>query len=445
MNLSIARNKIRREISSGFIDPRTIKHSSGALVRTFRRNQESLTRASKALAAEISEYDWTRFEQIENAAYLAVNLESLEALRKLVERALVPDAHLADELVMVAIAALRSFPDEEAMHEFCPTLLHWLRHAPVADHAFEALCDLQPEEAEDYFTALAYYHDGQIEIIQRALSHLYYLGGDMERGAVAVRSAVAGFPDRTPLLEAIAAHPFLPASFRQDLADATPAALNVDELGRKLGKVTQYLELERDRRLAFISIIEKVSVTVPESLSLDLVEQANKYRWPDWAVICIPNLPDPFAIIDSGETQFFPTWGILLPFLEARYGRDSYRVKKRGLCNGLIHLVNFPSESAMFLAPIARMAQEIRLDLDFEPRSYKAVAGAVTDRISELENYWTHKQPDDEAQKETQVVQDALQNGREMALRSLGGSSLVEPSVKALAYGRKEVFRAMAA
>jgi hypothetical protein len=78
------------------------------------------------------------------------------------------------------------------------------------------------------------------------------------------------------------------------------------------------------------------------------------------------------------------------------------------------------------------MAEEIRVNMDFEPRSYRAISGAVTDAISELETYWStqsEKEKDagksasngitDECADDAATAQKALEGGRKVVFHNL--------------------------
>lgn len=206
-----ARHWLQQQIATGFVNPRTYEHSCREVVVYYQANLEEQHLIAQALAEVIGEYEWATFEQIESAAYLVVNLESLEALQKLVASV----GNLSDpsgEFATAAIAAIRSFPGNGAIRDlFLAPLFRWLKVESVAHLAFEALCDLTPSDMGGYFSAFLYYHRGNPQVLQKALTHLYFYKGDTNQGAILVSSVVASFPS---LLDAIKSHPFLPDTFK---------------------------------------------------------------------------------------------------------------------------------------------------------------------------------------------------------------------------------------
>ena len=98
---------------------------------------------------------------------------------------------------------------------FLPALFRWLKIEPVAHLAYETLCDLTPEDAGAYLAALAHFHHRVPAVLEKALTHLYFRGGDTVQGTADVRALVEGF---ATLTQAISSHPFLPPDVKQELA-----------------------------------------------------------------------------------------------------------------------------------------------------------------------------------------------------------------------------------
>ena len=254
MTLDDARQWIQQHISTGFVDPRTYEHTCHEVVTYYREHQEEQDVIRQALLEVTGRYEWTSAspEQLENAAYIAVNLESIKALQNLVTDV----AKLDDpsgELATVAIAAIRSFPGNGRVRDlFLPALFRWLRSESTAHLAFEALCDLTPDDASAYVSVIAHYHRNKPEIIQKALTHLYYREGDTDKGASDVRSVVESF---TTLIDAIKRHPFLPDAFKYEVGetirtraaeefqeeDSHPMEFTISQATRKKSRETQSL------------------------------------------------------------------------------------------------------------------------------------------------------------------------------------------------------------
>ena len=210
-----ARRWLRQHIATGYVDTRNHEHSAREVVTYHTEHPEERDALAESLALVIADFDWTTAEQIETAAYLVVNLESGEALQRLIDSVGERDDPTG-ELATQVIAAIRSFPGNGAVRDrFLPILFRWLKVEPVAHLAYETLCDLTPEDAGAYFAVLAHYYCDNSSILQKALTHLYFRGGDTVQGAADVRALVEGF---ATLTQTVSNHPFIPADVRQELA-----------------------------------------------------------------------------------------------------------------------------------------------------------------------------------------------------------------------------------
>ena len=215
---------IQKHIAMGTVDPRTPERSCREVVLYCQEHPVARQIIEEALVAVIGESKWATAEQFENAAYLAVNLESVGAIQQLVTGVAQRDDP-SGEFATVGIAAIRSFPGNGAVHDrFLPALFRWLKVEPVAHLAYETLCDLTPEDAGAYFAVLAHYYCDNSSILQKALTHLYFRNGETEAGASAVRSVLES---STTLVEAIKTHPFLPATFKEMMTGSNQAKVAV--------------------------------------------------------------------------------------------------------------------------------------------------------------------------------------------------------------------------
>jgi len=246
MTIDDARQLIQKNISSGFVDPRTHEHTCRKVVTYYQEHTEEQDVIRQALVEVISEYEWVSVsaEQLENAAYITVNLESAEALQNLVTNVVNLDEP-SDNLATIAIAAIRSFPGNGAVRDlFFPALFRWLRSESVAHLAFEALCELSPDDAGAYLSALSHYHRSKPDVIQKALTHLYYRGGDTVQGASDVRSVVENF---AVLVDSIKMHPFFPDTFKRDIEKEIRVKTlfaNLEEANEMLHEINRGLNLD---------------------------------------------------------------------------------------------------------------------------------------------------------------------------------------------------------
>ena len=210
-----ARRWLRQHIATGNVDHRTHEHSAREVVTYHTAHPEERDTLAESLALVIADFDWTTAEQVETAAYLVANLESRAALQCLIDGVGKRD-DATGALATQVIAAIRSFPGDDATHDrFLLALFRWLKVAPVAHLAYEALCDLTPEDAGAYLAALAHFHQKVPAVLEKALTHLYFRGGDTVQGTADVRALIKGF---ATLTQAISSHPFLPPDVKQELA-----------------------------------------------------------------------------------------------------------------------------------------------------------------------------------------------------------------------------------
>lgn len=215
MRSDAARRWLRQHIATGHVDTRTHEHSASEVVTYHTAYPEERDTLAESLAQVIADFDWTTAEQVETAAYLVVNLKSEAALQRLIDSVSKRDDPTG-ALATQVIAAIRSFPGDDGAHDrFLPALFRWLKVEPVAHLAYETLCDITPEDAGAYFAALAHFHHKASAVLEKALTHLYFRGGDTVRRTADVRVLVNGF---ATLNQAISSHPFLPPDVKQELA-----------------------------------------------------------------------------------------------------------------------------------------------------------------------------------------------------------------------------------
>ena len=94
----------------------------------------------------------------------------------------------------------------------------------------------------------------------------------------------------------------------------TPA---VDDIGEALANMAKYIEHNRDRRVEFHGLIDRVIRTYSGRPAWDgeLVHQAHMRSWPDWAVSCLPRLFVPLP--SEGAQRTVLIWEVYVIILRA--------------------------------------------------------------------------------------------------------------------------------
>ncbi len=193
----------------------------------------------------------------------------------------------------------------------------------------------------------------------------------------------------------------------------------LDAIGSALSQMTKYLSQEHDCRVEFRALIKKVEKSHPlwPSCSLDLVMQAHKNMWPDWAVSCIAGLPSPEDLSETDD-RIIPVWEVFIPALDAR--KYQYKIEET-ICRGIVSLVRLSNEAAKFLDLIVGRVESRRLALPFP--SYRAGVGAATDTICEYQVSDKVKIKDELEEFNGQLLSEieknieAYQQGREIIVR----------------------------
>jgi hypothetical protein len=156
----------------------------------------------------------------------------------------------------------------------------------------------------------------------------------------------------------------------------------VDEIGLSLGLMSQRLEKSSDRRVAFQLLIRRALDAYPgrPTWDSDLIFQADKNKWPDWAVSSLPSLCVRLDGSDGGGEGMYLLWELFVPPLDKFH--VNYTVRKE-LCGGKVYLAHVPRQASRLLLKIALPVERRRLEVPLA--SYSAVVGAVSDMLSEAQ------------------------------------------------------------
>ena len=129
---------------------------------------------TKALSDFIEYEEFVAQQHVENTAYLVVNLRSRNVLEKFISK-LRSSEDTEGVLGRLAIATIRSFPcpnQEKAL--YLPLLMEWLKREETATIAYEALCQIYPEDTIAYFLWALSYHTANERFIQKMLTDIYF-------------------------------------------------------------------------------------------------------------------------------------------------------------------------------------------------------------------------------------------------------------------------------
>jgi hypothetical protein len=135
----------------GTFDARTLEAPCKEIVTYLRENPDDKAVFTKALSDFIENEEFVTHQHVENAAYLVVNIEAREVLEKFLSK-LRSAKDTEGILGRLAIATIRSFPcpnKEKAV--YLPLLIEWLKREETATVAYEAICQIYPEDMIAYF------------------------------------------------------------------------------------------------------------------------------------------------------------------------------------------------------------------------------------------------------------------------------------------------------
>jgi len=218
-------------------------------------------------------------------------------------------------------------------------------------------------------------------------------------------------------------HDFLPGNEYDGLeglrlmpeSEATLGEPALDAIGKALRNMASHLNQEPDRRQQFRSLIAKVLETYPgrPSWNIDLVQQADKYQWPVWAVECLPSLYIPLKdqLCESDRAM---VWHYILACVPESH---KYEVITE-LCEGYVLDVKMSEEVSNFVQFIAPVFEQARLNNPYS--SDRSVIAVVAGAMSQVELLAT-----------IQDAHEAITAIRQARRRILGRAG-VEPDLDAL-------------
>lgn len=154
----------------------------------------------------------------------------------------------------------------------------------------------------------------------------------------------------------------------------------LDAIGNALKAMARYLEQAHDRRPEFRSLINRVVDTYPgrPPWDIDLVMQADKNRWPTWAVECLPSLYIPLGAQTDGHESAL-IWHYIVACIPGGY---DYEVVKE-LCDGHILEVTMAAKTVKFGRFIVPMFEQERLGHPY--LTDRSTIGVVNQTMIEIE------------------------------------------------------------
>ncbi len=148
----------------------------------------------------------------------------------------------------------------------------------------------------------------------------------------------------------------------------------VDRIGFALKWMAHDLEERRDRRFEFGHLIQEVKDTYPGWVSFDkdILRQADRHRWPKWAVECAPSL---YELKENGRAILWKDIALTLP--------DSCDLEdKKSLCDGVVLDVRL-NGARDYVSRVAPVLERFRIAE--EASSEGAMHGAVLDGLMRAE------------------------------------------------------------
>ena len=275
MKKNEVRQKIQGQIISGFFDPHTFEHSGHDIVTFYREDsgeQATIRATLESVVRDITR--WDSPEQLENAFYFSVNLQSVEALQKLVEAA-GEEKDYEKKYANLAIAAIRTFPYKNADYiSFIDPLRSWLRSETASPSAFEALSDISPDSVTDYAYMAFHYHSHKPEILQKILTHLYFHENNPDKGLslllallrlteskINFSGASENHPlstllieSQTALQEAIRVHPLLPSEVKETLQKKESRNPDRDRSYKRFELIIKHTENDSTHAVGYLDL-----------------------------------------------------------------------------------------------------------------------------------------------------------------------------------------------
>ena len=240
MNEKEAYQWIKDRVFMGTFDARTLESPCKEIVMYLRESPNDKELFTKALSDFVKNEELVVQQHVENTAYLVVNLRNRDALEKFISK-----LHNVEDfegvLGRLAIATIRSFPcPNEGKKAYLPLLIEWLRREETATIAYEALCQIYPEDAIAYLLWASSHHTTNKKFIQKMLTDIYFNHRQEHPGLQAFDNLKKSWKQ---LISAIREHPLIPDSAKEealqewgaeDMAPTTDKSLRTFEEGEIL-------------------------------------------------------------------------------------------------------------------------------------------------------------------------------------------------------------------
>jgi len=213
MNEKEARQWIKDKVFMGTFDARTLESPCKEIVTYLRANPDDKAAFTKALSDFIENEELVTRQHVENTAYLVVNIGNRDALEKFISK-LRSAEDTEGILGHLAIATIRSFPcpnQEKAV--YLPFLMEWLKREETATIAYEALCQIYPEDMIAYFLWALSHHTTNERFIQKMLTDIYFDQRQEQSGLQTLDKLNESWKQ---LISAIREHPLIPDSAKEE-------------------------------------------------------------------------------------------------------------------------------------------------------------------------------------------------------------------------------------
>jgi hypothetical protein len=224
MNEKEVRQWIKDKVFMGTFDARTLESPCKEIVIHLRENPDDKAVFTKALSDFIEHEEFVSLQQIENTAYLVVNIGNRDALEKLISK-LRSTEDTDGILGRLAIATIRSFPcTNQKKADYLPILMEWLKREKTATIAYEALCQIYPEDTIAYFLWALSHHTTNERFIQKMLTDIYFDQQQELSGLQALDELNEAWKQ---LISAIREYPLIPDSAKEEALQEWAATENI--------------------------------------------------------------------------------------------------------------------------------------------------------------------------------------------------------------------------